>query len=93
MILAGELKVQERHRDKARDNHQQQKGQKENNKASGDLVTPHAGENVVQLDVNRREWHETGNQELKGTTLVKGNIRGNRATLVVRVGALKSEVA
>lgn len=73
MVFAGKLKVQECDGNETRDNHQQAKRQEQNSKERIDLVSPHAGENVVKLNVNGGKRQEPGNEDLKGAAAVKGN--------------------
>lgn len=55
MIFSRKLEVQKSHSNERGDNHEQNKGQEENSKQRVDLVSPHGGENVVELNVNREK--------------------------------------
>lgn len=65
------------HSDEAAHNEQQEERQDKDAEQRVDLVPPHAGENVVQLDVDRAERQEARHHHLGGVPAIPRNVLGN----------------
>jgi hypothetical protein len=80
VILSRQLEVAEGYGDKGGHDNKHDKGQEKDPKQRVDLVAPDRGEDVVQLDVYRREGQETGHEQLSEGMSVPvlniGHLRG-----------------
>ena len=77
MVLAGQLEVQKGDGDEGRHDHQKDEGKEKDTEQSVDLVSPHGGKDVVQLDVDGREGEETGDDHLEGLAAVPRDLGGD----------------
>ena len=77
VVLPGELEVEQGHRDEGRHNDEQGEGEQQDPEEGVDLVAPHAGEDVVQLDVDGREGEEARDDHLEGAGPVPGYLGGD----------------
>jgi len=86
VIFPRQLEVEQRHTDKGRHNNEKGESEEKDTEEGVDLVSPHGSEDVVELDVNRREGQETGNDHLEWPAAVPGHLGGNLPRHLGRAG-------
>ena len=77
MVLTGQLEVQEGDGDEGRHNHEKDEGKEKDTKKGVDLMSPHGGKDVVQLDVDGRKGEEAGDDHLEGLAAVPRDLGGD----------------
>jgi hypothetical protein len=83
VVLAGQLEVQQRDRDERGHHHQQDERDEQDAEEGVDLVAPNRREDVVQLDVDRREGQEASHEQLGERVPVPRGDLGNLAGYLV----------